>query len=490
MDLTDSPLLVVKDLSFRYPGTGTENPPPVHDGLNLSIQAGSMSVLFGAADAGKTTFARMVAGLVPRFSGGSMQGTLFLDGLDIRKSLPFELMEKVGLVSQDSDEQIFTTRCDTELAFALESLGVPRPQIVERVDRCLLQMGLSAFKERNPSTLSGGEKKRLLLACLSAIGPALWILDESLEELDQAWKAAALDSLSGGGRTVLALASRWSPILAGRASSFALLSQGRIVSSADRGDSPEFHGALSRDGILPRREKPHRRNTPSHVLLKAEGVRFRFPGQDGFSLAIDSLELRAGELCALLGDNGSGKTTLGKILCGLLTPYAGGISLRTTGGFQSAPPHELNARVGYLFQNPDHQIYLPTVRDELALGLRRQGLDRAEIDRKIDEAVELFSLPDPSSPPALMSYGGRRRLQAAISYLLPREILVLDEIDSGLSCREVERLLDALVPRAPGIIFITHDMSLAVSLADRILVMEAGKLGRDFRPSPPREPAS
>jgi len=489
MNLADTPLLLVKDLFFRYPGMGTESAPPVHDGLSLSIPAGSVSVLFGAADAGKTTLARIIAGLVPRFSGGSLQGALLLDGLDIRKSLPFELMEKVGIVSQDSDEQIFTTRCDTELAFALESLGVPRPQIVKRVDRCLLEMGLSAFRERNPSTLSGGEKKRLLLACLSAIGPALWILDESLPELDRAWKARVLDSFTGRGKTVLALASRWSPILAGKASFFALLSQGRIVSSAGRGDAPDFYGSLSRDGILPRHEKPRRRDTPSDVLLKAEGVRFRFPGQDGFSLAIDSLELRAGELCALLGDNGSGKTTFGKILCGLLIPYAGGISLSTSGGFRKAPPHELNARVGYLFQNPDHQIYLPTVRDELALGLRRQGLDRVEIDRKIEEAVELFSLPDPSSPPALMSYGGRRRLQAAISYLLPREILVLDEIDSGLSCREVERLLDALVPRAPGIVFITHDMSLAESLADRILVMEAGKLSRDFRPSSSGEPA-
>ncbi len=490
MTLPDSPMLEVKDLSFRYPGTGTENPPLVHDRLSLSIQSASLSVLFGAADAGKTTFARIVAGLVPRFSGGSLEGTLFLDGRDVRKSPPFELMEKVGLVSQDSDEQIFTTRCDTELAFALESLGVPRPQIVERVDRSLLQMGLSSFKERNPSTLSGGEKKRLLLACLSAIGPALWILDESLEELDQAWKAAALSLLTDKGRTVLALCSRWSPLLAGRASYFALLSQGRIVGTADRGDAADFHRALSGEGILPRNERPRLHDVSDQVTLRVEGVRFRFPGQDGFSLAIDSLELRAGEVCALLGDNGSGKTTLGKILCGLLTPQAGVISLRMNGGFHPASAPELNARVGYLFQNPDHQIYLPTVRDELALGLRRQGMSREQIDRKIEEAVELFSLPDQSSPPALMSYGGRRRLQAAISYLLPREILILDEIDSGLSCREVERLLDALIPRAPGVVFITHDMSLAASIADRILVLDAGTMSRDFRPPTSAEPSS
>lgn len=490
MDLPDSPLLAVKDLSFRYPGMGVEKAALVHDGFTLTIRTGGVTVLFGAADAGKTTFARIVAGLVPRFSGGTLEGTILLDGLDVRKSPPFELMEKVGLVSQDSDEQIFTTRCDTELAFALESLGVPRPQIVERVEESLRRMGLSAFNGRNPSTLSGGEKKRLLLACLLAIGPALWILDESLEELDQAWKAATLDFLAETGRTVLALASRWLPLLAERGAHFALLSQGRIVSSADSGDAPEFRHALSHDGILPREERRRHRDTPAEVQLKVEGVRFRFPGRDGFSLDIDSLEVHAGEVCALLGSNGSGKTTLGRILCGLLTPQAGAISLRTGSGFRAASTDELNGRVGYLFQNPDHQIYLPTVRDELALGLRRQGMGRDEIERKIAEAVELFSLPDPASPPALMSYGGRRRLQAAISYLLPREILVLDEIDSGLSCREVERLLDALIPRAPGIILITHDMSLATSLSDRILVLEAGRLSRDFRPSPYREAAS
>lgn len=490
MEPSDSPLLIVKDLSFRYPGLGVEKAGLVHDGFTLTIRTGGVAVLFGAADAGKTTFARIVAGLVPRFSGGTLEGTILLDGLNVRKSPPFELMEKVGLVSQDSDEQIFTTRCDTELAFALESLGVPRPQIVERVEDSLRRMGLSAFKDRNPSTLSGGEKKRLLLACLSAIGPALWILDESLEELDQAWKAATLDYLRETGRTVLALASRWSPLLADRGAYFALLSHGGIAASADSGDAPEFHHALSRDGILPRREKRPPHSTPAQVQLKVERVHFRFPGQDGFSLTIDSLEVRAGEVCALLGSNGSGKTTLGRILCGLLTPQAGAVLLRTSTGFSTASADELNGRVGYLFQNPDHQIYLPTVRDELSLGLRRQGLGRDEIDRKIEETVELFSLPDPASPPTLMSYGGRRRLQAAISYLLPREILVLDEIDSGLSCREVEHLLDALIPRAPGIILITHDMSLATSLADRILVLEAGRLISDFRPSASREAAS
>jgi energy-coupling factor transport system ATP-binding protein len=474
-------MLLVHDLSFRYPGVGEKRGKRVHDGLSLAVAAGEMTVLFGAADEGKTTLARIAAGLVPRFTGGALSGTVLVAGADIRHSLPYELMEDVGVVAQDSDEQIFTTRCDTEIAFALESLGLPRARMVERVEECLRRMGLFEMRARNPSTLSGGEKKRLLLACLTAIGPKLWILDESLEELDLSWKGAILDALAGTDATVLILDSRWSAILAERGRRFALLAGGRITSSADRCDAPAFHQALSREGILPREESRVGRDVSAEVQLKMEGVQFRFPDNGGFSLGIDSLELRSGEICALLGSNGSGKTTLGRILCGLLEPQAGVITLRTGSGFRPASTEERNGRVGYLFQNPDHQIYLPTVRDELSLGLRRQGMSRGEIDRRIEEAVELFSLPDPASPPALMSYGGRRRLQAATSYLLPREILILDEIDSGLSCREVERLLDALFLRGPGILLITHDMALAKSVSDRILVMQGGRLAGDYR---------
>jgi energy-coupling factor transporter ATP-binding protein EcfA2 len=476
-------MLSVNDLSFSYPGIGDMRARPVHDGVCFFVERGACAVLFGGADAGKTTLARIVAGLIPRFSGGSLAGTILLRGVDIRSSPPFELMETVGLVSQDSDEQIFTTRCDTELAFPLESLGLPRRQIVERVDECLRLMGLFEFKERNPATLSGGEKKRLLLACLSAIGPDLWILDECMEELDQVWKAATLDYLAGTARTVLALDSRWSPLLATRGTHFALLEKGRIASIAGHADDPPFHQALSQSGILPREGTWERRNATVEEFLRAEGVKFRFTQGEGFSLSIDSLDLARGEICALVGRNGSGKSTLGRILCGLLAPKEGDVSLGGGAGFHRATAEELNQRVGYLFQNPDHQIYLPTVRDELALGLRRQGLGRAEIDGRVQEAAEVFALPDPSAPPALMSYGARRRLQAATYYLLARDLLILDEVDSGLTYREVESLLAALFARGPGIVLITHDMTLARSMTDRVLVMEGGRLSGDLRPA-------
>ena len=473
-----SPILSAKELSFRFPGIEGAAGTTVLEKLSLDVQRKSATVLFGRADAGKTTLARIAAGLVPRFTGGVLSGQVLVDDLDTRRVPPYELMQSVGLVAQDSEEQILTTRCDAEVAFALESLGIPRPQMRERVDSSLRRVGLSGFARRNPATLSGGEKKRLLVACLDAIRPGLWILDEALGELDFEWKARVLDLVAEGGGTALLMESRWSALAADRGTTFFLMDAGRIRAQAADASDPVFTAEVTEAGI---RQGPGRRPGPraSGGFLRAEGLEFHFEGSAGFSLAIDSLELRFGEICALVGKNGSGKSTLGKILCGLLLPQRGTIGFGEEKGFRSAGAGELSSKVGYLFQNPDHQIYLPTVREELNLGLRRQRSNRSEIESMVVQAASLFGLPDLDAPPALLSYGARRRLQAATYYLLSRDILILDEIDSGLSYREVESLIDSLASRVPGIVLITHDMALAKAAGDRILVMEDGRISAD-----------
>jgi energy-coupling factor transport system ATP-binding protein len=146
MIFPDSPMLDVRELSFRYPGLDNEPGRPVHDCLSFRVDREGVTSLLGAADAGKTTLSRIIAGLIPRFSGGTLKGKILVDGDDAREAKPFELMERVGIVAQDSDQQIFTTRCDAEVAFALESLGVPRRQMLERVEESLRAVGLSGFK--------------------------------------------------------------------------------------------------------------------------------------------------------------------------------------------------------------------------------------------------------------------------------------------------------------------------------------------------------
>jgi len=203
---------------------------------------------------------------------------------------------------------------------------------------------------------------------------------------------------------------------------------------------------------------------------------------------VEHLELRFGEICALVGRNGSGKSTLARILCGLLHPQEGTVGFGGPGGGRAARAEELLARIGYLFQNPDLQIFLPTVREELGLGLRALRLGREEAEGRISEAAARFDLPDLDAPPALLSYGARRRLQAATYFLLSRDLLILDEIDSGLSYREIETLVDALASRVPGLVLITHDLALARSACHRIVVMDQGRIAVDS-PSHDFDPA-
>ncbi len=440
-----------------------------------------MAVLLGAADAGKTTLTRLIAGQIPRFTGGEVSGSIELHGQSLNGTKPYELLERVGVVSQDSNEQIITARCDTEVAFALESLGLPRQQIVQRVDEALDLLGLSGFRERNPSTLSGGEKKRLLAACLLAIRPPLWILDECLAELDTAWRVRVLDLAADRGTTVLALDARCPEVLLERGSTFSVLAGGRISVTSERPDAPRLRSNLSSEGLLAPRARASGRSR-SATCLSLESIRFHF-GQS-FALRIEHLELSKGSLTALVGPNGSGKSTLGRILCGLLPPDSGRVFLDTGSGPRAASSRELNRAVGYLFQNPDHQIYLPTIREELALGLRRVGLSAADLEARIQEAIERFALPDQASPPALLSFGARRRLQAATYFLLKREILILDEVDAGLSYGELDSLLDALSAGGSGILLITHDPAVARASCDRVLMMHDGEIRENPEAAP------
>ncbi len=221
-------------------------------------------------------------GAAPRFTGGVLTGSVRLEDREVPEAKPFELMETIGCVSQDSDEQILTTRCDTEVAFALESLGMHRDEMIDRVAESLRLVGLDGFQERNPSTLSGGEKKRLIVACLAAVGPPVWVLDESLLELDQHWRRRIIEILQTAHRTVLVLDSRISPLLEEKSDRFAILSGGRLCRQPSRPDEAAFISCARNEGILPDDGIRDRQDRPWTRLLRAEGVSFKFPGHSGF----------------------------------------------------------------------------------------------------------------------------------------------------------------------------------------------------------------
>jgi energy-coupling factor transporter ATP-binding protein EcfA2 len=488
------PELSIQNLSFSYPEYPGVAARRLFNGLNLEIPVGNIAVLLARPDWGKTTLCRVLAGLIPRFTGGEVEGEVRLGAARLLGRDPFQLIEQVGLVFQHPGEQLLTSRCDSEIAFPLESLGLEQSEIRQRVNGALQSMNLDRYRFQSPKVLSGGEKKKLLIACLHAVDPRLWLLDETLEELDRGTKRQLLRLLKERRRCTLILSAKWHDIFNETADLIYLMEEGRVRPVREKPGNPEFHRLLLQGGFV----LPEEGSAPGHhqslarastspaktaeadALLEVRDLYFRY-GDGGageappFTLRIDHLSLPTGKVLAVVGDNGSGKSTLGRLLCGLLTPAGGEIRIRRGEVLQRASAQELNRFTGYLFQDPDLQIFLPTVFEELALGLRRRQLSGEEIARRVQETLSLFGLPAGEAPPSLMSYGARKKLQAGVYFLLDRSLMIVDEGDSGLSVDDFARLIGIFRKEAGTLVFITHDFRLAHALADEVLELKAGR---------------
>jgi len=482
------------EVSFSYPEYPGLPARPLFADLHLELAPGRIHLIFGAADSGKTTLSRILSGLIPRHTGGVFSGRILWDGLPVEELDPRQLILSAGLLFQNPEEQIFSPRCLDEAAFALESLGVPPEEIHRRAVRALEWMGMGDFRDRNPGTLSGGEQKRLLAAALRAQDPAVWILDEIFEELDQSTRHSLLDYLRKENKTALIFASKVLPLFQDLDAPAWLLRGGQLLSLPEdpllleeelaregplfRPGSGTFREGLPEtDGAPPLQggEESPPFPAPGTPLLTLRGIGYAFPGGD-FRLEVPELEIRAGETVALLGPNGAGKSTLARILCGLIVPGEGEILSGLDEDLPSGQvrPERLKRICGYLFQNPDYQLFLPTVEEELLYGLSRKG--RTESRKEAARAAEVFRLPSLEAPPALLSYGSRKRLQGALGFMASRPVLILDEGDSGVSYRDYLEMISLLSRPFRALVLITHQEELARHLAARIFRMEEGRL--------------
>ncbi|HEX8683710.1 MAG TPA: ABC transporter ATP-binding protein [Ardenticatenaceae bacterium] len=526
-------MIEARSLSFKYPplvpqGEGLL----VLNGLSLSLRAGERAALMGATGAGKTTLALVLAGLVPATTGGELQGEIRVAGLDVREVGAARLSREVGLVFQEADHQLFNMTVEDEVAFGLEGLSLPPEEIERRVDWVLDRVGLNEQRERAPWQLSGGQQKRLALASMLAMEPTVLLLDEPMAGLDPLGRRAIaelLDELKEEhGTTMLAMeqdaewVARW-------AERVLVLHDGRIVvdgptrevlSQVDLLRSmavqppqmAEVAAALHLPGHpltsteaaplvqqliqnarLPIQNEPQEIVTPlavvgrrsSVVAVKAEGAHFQYPNGPAALNGL-SLEVREGEFVALAGPNGGGKTTFAKHLNGLLRPASGAVHLfgePTTGRRVG----ELARQVGYVFQNPDLQIFAVTVRDELAYGPRNLGLSENEVEARVERALERFGLERwADAPPAVLGYGLRRLVSIAAVWTMQPPIWVLDEPTTGLDAALTERLvaeMEALHAAGHTLLLITHDLRLVAALAERLVIIAEGRVALD---GPPR----
>ena len=481
---------------------------------------GERLAVLGPSEAGKSTLALVLQGLIPRMIKGEMRGRVEVDGVLIHECRPRQLAGRVGSLFQDFEAQLFCTRVDQEVAFGPENLELERPEILRRIKEALLLVGLEGLEGRDPATLSGGQKQLLALAAVLALKPRLLVLDEPTSDLDPLRVEellTALERLTPSQDFALMLLGE-DLRLARHCCRIVLLERGQVVADGPPAQvlrqvetfrrlglhPPQlpalFHDlgqtvlpltleeaqtqALALSGGTARRppKSPGEAGMETSAaesaltaaapeVLALRGVTFAYAG--GPPIFQDfSLSFRQGEITAILGPNGGGKTTLLKLLRGLLTPQGGEVWV--------AAPHGQPLRVGFVFQNPDYQLFAEKVWEEVAFGPTNLGLDPKEVEQRVETALNKVHLKERAADdPFSLTKGQRQRLAVAAVLALAPQVIILDEPTTGLDHHEQQDLLDLareLNEAGHTIIMVTHTMWAAATYARRLILLKDGRV--------------
>ena len=512
-----SPVVSLRGVSFTYRDAAA----PALQAIDLDVEAGQFVVLMGASGAGKTTLAKCLNCSIPQFQPGRLSGSIRVLDRALEGATVSDLAGMVGLVSQDFEAQLFATNVRQEVAFGLEQLGVPRDEMQRRIATALEFVGLASFGARDPGMLSGGEKQRLAIAALLALEPALLVFDEPTTDLDPLGKAAVFDvlaALRGRGGTTLLIEHETEA--AQRADRLLLMEEGRIVADGDPRILLRDVERLERLGVRPLDldRLADRLGWPEHVasveqalallerehgqggglivapsaadvaapasgppLLSVEHVDFSYR-EGAHALDDVSLTIQAGEFLAVIGQNGSGKTTLAKCLNGLLRPQRGAVRLRGA-DLAGLPLNRLATDIGYVFQNPDHQIFAASVREEVEFALRNFGFPPDAIEVRMRAALAAVGLEGIETvDPFLLGKGQRQQLAVASFLALEPAMLILDEPTTGLDYLEQRRMMDLLArlhAQGTTLVIITHTPWVVAEYAQRGVLMRAGRIAFD-----------
>ncbi len=489
-------LIAVEQLSFTY---RRAYEPALFD-VSFEVRPGEIVLIAGPSGCGKSTLLRCLNGLIPTTYKGILQGTVLVAGRDTRELTISEISRTVGTVLQDPERQIVASHVLEEVAFGLENLALSVAEIRARAEATLRELHLLHLADRDTFTLSGGEKQKLAAAGVLALQPQVLLLDEPLANLDPASAQETLAlcrRLAASGRSVVLVEHRVEEVLEINPDRVILMDAGKIIYSGVAADIGEFADPravkLPASIALPRLAAlgatlPPEPNPPgdsqSAPLIELRNVDFGYDEQ--LVLRGVTVKVYRGDRIALLGRNGSGKSTLVKQMIGLLRPQGGAVFL---GGRPLAEMSVAEAarQVGYVFQNPSHMLFAPTVREEMAFGPRNVGQSEAEIAEHTTEALALMGLDGfEERPPLTLSFGQQRRLCIASVIAMHAQVMLMDEPTAGQDYRSYTQFMDGMheLGAFAAQIFITHDLDLAISYANRVLLLADGQIIAD---GPPHE---
>jgi energy-coupling factor transport system ATP-binding protein len=498
--------LVIENLSFKY----RTRPEVAIENVSVELKPGELLLIAGSSGCGKTTLARCINGLIPRSYRGERKGKVLLYGREVAELQIPEMAQMVGTLLQDPERQIVASNVYNEIAFGPENLGLPRDEIVARIEQVMKRLKIEYLRERETFNLSGGEKQKVALAGLLAMNPSILLLDEPLASLDPASAHEALEvfrSLADEGKTVVLIEHRVEDAIEIKPDRLLYMEDGRVKYLGAIRELPAeidhkqvklpaewvvqrvkaLHGTVQ---TAPQHKKEDQGDEP---LVVFENVDFRYNDESPLILQNVNLQIRRGDLIAVLGPNGAGKSTLVKHAIGLLKPTHGRVLVQGE-DTRKMSIAQIARVLGYVFQSPTHMLFAPTVREELEFGPKNLGFEPGSIKSSITESLDTVNLNGLEEyPPLALSFGQQKRTTIAAVLAMRSKILILDEPTAGQDFANYTRFMDALCNSSNGeasilsanfasTLFITHDLDLAVTYANRVLLFGDRHVVADGRP--------
>ena len=371
----------LENVYYAYEADEGEKPVNAVDGVSLEVEEGSFVAVVGHNGSGKSTLARLFNGLLLPDSGSV---TVF--GMDTKDEKQiYSIRSSVGMVFQNPDNQMVASVVEDDIAFGPENLGLPRDEIIRRVDRALEQVGMSEYRKSTPFRMSGGQKQRLAIAGVLAIRPKVIVLDESTAMLDPKGRREVMDVIHALNKeekmTVIHITHYMEEVL--EAERVIVMDGGKIAVD----DTPR--------AVFARGEQLKKyKISPPLSFSYSKGTPFEKKALDNVSLTIND-----GEFVGIMGHTGSGKSTFIQHLNGLIKVQEGSVEvngIRLTNAKRPKPDYKrLRATLGMVFQYPEYQLFDDTVIKDVSFGPKNMGYKKEEAEAMAREALRLVGLdPD------------------------------------------------------------------------------------------------
>ena len=506
-------MIKFNDFSFYYPDAVT----PALDKINVRIGEGEFLVITGPSGGGKSTFLRAINGLIPNFYGGKISGDVLVQGKNASETPTNEMSELVGMVFQDPENQLISNQVEREIAFGMENLCFSQELMRKRVEEALDAVNISRLRNRTTSELSGGQKQKVAIASALAMHPSILLLDEPTSELDPRSAEDVLNVIEKIndelGLTILLVEHRLERVIH-HVDRMLMIDGGKLIYDGSPRKiksahienwkvglppvtrlSLHFKDKIANNGIpltvkearlalkdvLSNPKKNiawERKNSSGKVSISLEKVFFSYDGEKDVLKNI-SFKVYEGDMIALMGKNASGKTTLVKLMNGLVKQRKGKIELFGK-KINDYSLDELIQKVGIVFQDPNLHLFNDTVQEEVAFVLRNLGMEKEQIDKKVEEILRRFKIYQyRNSYPHDLSGGERQRVALASVLVSEPEILILDEPTRGMDYFLKKELISYLKEKAKTVIMVTHDVETAAEFADRVVLLSEGSIISD-----------